>query len=125
MSKLLIVDDNPSVTDMVRMAIEEEHEVLTAENARSGLRLAREEDPDLILLDVMMPDVGGYEMLRLLQGDAQTVRIPVIMITATKFDPSTRRMFEEEPNVSAFLAKPFSLAELRRRVSAALAGKGT
>ncbi len=121
MQKILVVDDNSAFTELVEMVFSEQYEVLKAADGEEGIKMARESKPDVILLDVMMPKVTGVEMLRMLQADTETRKIPVVILTATHFDPSTKQMFEQEPNVDSFLKKPCGVEDLRNRIKVALA----
>ncbi|MBI5244982.1 MAG: response regulator [Elusimicrobia bacterium] len=120
MEKILIVDDNAAFTELIEMIFGGEFEVLKAADGQEGIRAAQTAKPDVILLDVMMPKVSGLEMLRQLQSEAETRSIPVIIVTASHFDPSTQGMFKEEPNVLSFLRKPCGIEVMRTQIQEAL-----
>jgi len=81
--KILIVDDEPDFADMIKMRLEaNDYEVVTANDGVEGLRKAEEENPNLILLDIMMPGMDGYEVLRRLKRGEGTQYIPIVMLTA-------------------------------------------
>lgn len=120
MQKILVVDDNTAFTELVEMVFGGEYQVFKAGDGEEGLRAAREAKPHVILLDVMMPKVSGVEMLRLLQADLETRKIPVVILTASHFDPSTRQLFEQEPNVNSFLKKPCGVEVLRQQIKTAI-----
>lgn len=122
MQRILVVDDNAAFTELVEMVFSDEYEVFKAGDGEEGLKVAHDCKPDVILLDVMMPKVSGVEMLRLLQSDLETRAIPVVILTASHFDPSTREMFQQEPNVNSFLKKPCGVETLRNQIKLALAG---
>ena len=122
MQKILVVDDNSAFTELVEMVFSGEYDVVKAGDGEEGIKAARDTKPDVILLDVMMPKVSGVEMLRLLQADLDTRAIPVVILTASHFDPSTRQMFEQEPNVNSFLKKPCGVETLRNQIKLALSG---
>lgn len=83
MSKILIVEDNEFNRDMLsRRLVRKGYEVLLAEDGNTGIRLARTANPDIILMDVSLPDVDGLEITRQLKADEQARRIPIIVITA-------------------------------------------
>ena len=87
MSKILIVDDSPTVTAINQAALEGEgYEVITAADGEEGFKKAREEKPDLILLDVMLPKLDGYNICRMLKFDEKFKNIPIIMLTAKASD---------------------------------------
>ena len=118
---ILIVDDYPEVRNVIRAGLEQEQfEFHEASNGDEGLRLATELRPDLVLLDVMMPGMDGYEVCRRLKADQATADIRVIIMTATgKADGA---MIAEHAGADAFLAKPFDIASLTNRVDAILSG---
>jgi twitching motility two-component system response regulator PilH len=123
MPTILLVDDSNEfkgpIFDYFSML---GHTVLSADNGREGIQKARERKPDLILMDVMMPDIGGFEALRELAADEDTRGIPVFIITGSSFDGGLREMFRQEANCREFLDKTIPLAELKKKVEAALGG---
>ncbi|MDD5656372.1 MAG: response regulator [Elusimicrobia bacterium] len=117
---LLIVDDDPVFRALVGAAVGGEFRVLEAADGKEGLETARREAPHLILLDLMMPQVSGVEMLRELQSDMATRSIPVILISASHLARSTKNLLEEDVNVAAFLEKPCAVERIRQQIRAAL-----
>jgi signal transduction histidine kinase/DNA-binding response OmpR family regulator/predicted Ser/Thr protein kinase len=110
---VLVVEDNPDMRALVAEICREEYQVLEAENGRRGLELVREQHPALVISDIMMPEVDGYEMLRRMRTDPSTSSIPVILLTA-KVDPE--RMLEGlESGANDYIAKPFGERELLAR----------
>ncbi|MFQ5521755.1 MAG: response regulator transcription factor, partial [Candidatus Methylomirabilia bacterium] len=113
MPRILIVDDEP---EMVRGLVDNLHfegyHTLSATNGRDGLALAFREVPDLILLDVMMPEVSGWDVLRTLRQKGADV--PVIMLTARSEEVD--RVLGLELGADDYVTKPFSLRELLARV---------
>jgi len=84
MEKILIVDDEVNLIKLVQMRLEAHgYEVISANDGEKGLEKAKSENPDLIILDVMMPKMGGYEVCRLLKTDAMYTNIPIIRFTAS------------------------------------------
>lgn len=84
MAKILIVDDDYDIVEILSMALRrKEHEVLTALNGPDALRLAEETQPDLILLDLMMPDMDGSEVYQKLRNGKKTAAIPIIAISSS------------------------------------------
>lgn len=118
--KILVVDDEAALQSVVHDALAEDYQVLSAFNGREGLDQAERMMPDLIFMDVMMPDMNGYEVVKMLRGNPVTKDIPVIVITARDFDPSTVQLMKNESNVVGFLPKPFRVADLRDAVRAIL-----
>jgi DNA-binding response OmpR family regulator len=113
---ILVVDDDRKIVALVRAYLEREgFTVITAYDGREALRQARAEDPALIVLDLMLPEVDGYEVLRLLRADTD---VPVLMLTARSSLPE--RIIGLEKGADDYLPKPFSPAELVVRVKAVL-----
>ena len=110
---VLIVDDEKAIVDILRFNLMKEgFQTLVAYDGREGLRLARESDPDLILLDVMLPYMDGFEVCKTLRGDGDNV--PIIMITAR--EEETDKIFGLELGADDYITKPFSVRELIARV---------
>jgi len=118
MARVLIVDDSPSqLLGIQRLVQKLGHETLTAEDGAAGVAVARAELPDLILMDVVMPNLNGFQATRTLNKDAATTHIPVILVP-TK-DQDTDRMWGMRQGARAYITKPFSesqLAEVIERV---------
>ena len=111
--RVLVVDDEPNIVDILRFNLEREgYEVLTAEDGVQGLEMARSSDPDLILLDVMMPEMAGFQVCReIRKADKLT---PIIMLTAR--EEETDRVMGLELGADDYVSKPFSVRELMARV---------
>jgi DNA-binding response OmpR family regulator len=113
---ILIVDDNPSVRKLViEYLTEEGFRVVQADNGRNAIFVARYEKPDLILLDIMMPEMDGFEFLRIYRKESNT---PVILLTA-KLDESDK-VVGLELGADDFITKPFGMRELVARIRAVL-----
>jgi twitching motility two-component system response regulator PilH len=111
MARILIVDDSPSQLMGIRRIVEKlGHEALTAEDGAAGVELAKKELPDLILMDVVMPNLNGFQATRSISREPSTKHIPVILVT-TK-DQDTDRMWGMRQGARAYLTKPFSEEEL-------------
>lgn len=117
--KILVIDDAPTVTKMATDALTERGFVVTsAPNGYEGLIAARGEKPDLILLDVVMPDLDGHEVLSRLQKDDRTKDIPVIFLSAVgDYDQQLQAM---KDGSREYITKPIKPAELADRVEAFL-----
>jgi two-component system, cell cycle sensor histidine kinase and response regulator CckA len=114
-STVLAVDDEPKALMLLRNVIEPEgHRVLTAPDGLTALRLAGQERPDAILLDVMMPDTDGFEVCRQLRATPELATIPVILLTA--LDDRESRLQGLAAGADDFLTKPFDAVELRIRL---------
>ena len=118
MARILIVDDSPSQLLGIQRIVEKlGHESMTAEDGAAGVEAAKRELPDMILMDVVMPNLNGFQATRTLSRDATTKHIPVILVT-TK-DQDTDRMWGLRQGAKAYLTKPFSedeLAEVIERI---------
>jgi CheY-like chemotaxis protein len=103
---VLVVDDDEGVRELLSMLITKEGwRVETAEDGLEGERKALALKPDLIVLDLMLPRYGGYEMLKQLQA-TELSRVPIVVVTGRYTDPSTADMIRQEANVVELLEKP-------------------
>ena len=117
--RILVVDDEPDITALVAYHLAKAgHRVSTAANGPDALKAAREERPDLVILDVMLPGVSGYDVLAELRRREETREVGVIMLTARREEADRIRGLSL--GADDYLAKPFSPAELTLRVSALL-----
>ena len=113
--KVLVVDDEPVICSLVADTLQNDgQEVVWALNGTQGLKLAKEEKPDLIILDIMMPDMDGYEVCRQLRRNFRTSNIPIIMLTALDQTPEIVKGMDE--GADDYITKPFHPRELRSRV---------
>src|ERR1035437_9409026 len=118
-SRILVVDDNASNRDLLTRRLQRQgHTVLQAEDGTVALALVEREALDLVLLDLMMPGITGYDVLTLLKRNPRSQQIPVIMISALNELDSIVRCSEAGPD--AYLAKPFDPTLLRARVGSSL-----
>ncbi|GAB3061691.1 twitching motility response regulator PilH [Stenotrophomonas tumulicola] len=124
MARILIVDDSPSQLLGIQRIVEKlGHQILTATDGAAGVEAARAQLPDLVLMDVVMPNLNGFQATRTLARDETTRHIPVILVT-TK-DQDTDRMWGMRQGAKAYITKPFSedeLSEVLERVFAGQAG---
>ena len=121
-SCILVVDDNASNRDVLaRRLTREGHEVVTAVDGAAALELCRRHDFDLILLDLIMPEIGGYEVLKRLKAEERTKHIPVIVISALDELDSVVRCIEA--GAEDYLPKPFDPVLLRTRIDSSLEKK--
>ncbi len=118
--KILVVDDDVDTLRLVGLMLQRQgYEIVAASSGRQALSMARSEDPDLIILDVMMPDMDGYEVTRRLRSDQGTATIPIIMFTAkTQIDDKVSGF---EAGADDYLTKPTQPRELFAHVKAVLA----
>ncbi|RWX50091.1 Response regulator receiver domain-containing protein, partial [Candidatus Electrothrix marina] len=116
---ILLIDDDPLILAILRYIMEhEQYKVLEAQNGQCGLQLADDEQPDLILLDINLPDMNGFDVCNELKQDEKTKDIPVIFLSATGVERNEYRGFEE--GAVDFLRKPVNKAQLCARVNNAL-----
>lgn len=107
---LLIVEDNPDVLSFLQLCLAEQYELASASNGRIGLEKALEMVPDLIISDVMMPELDGYQLCKRLKKDERTSHIPIILLTAKADEQAKIKGLEM--GADAYLAKPFNKREL-------------
>lgn len=123
MARILIVDDSPSQLLGIQRIVEKlGHQILTATDGAAGVETARAELPDLVLMDVVMPNLNGFQATRQLSREASTRHIPVILVT-TK-DQDTDRMWGMRQGAKAYITKPFSEDELSEVLERVFAGQG-
>ena len=118
--KVLVADDEPHLLRLVKFRLEREgYRVVTAPDGQAALELARTEQPDLCVLDVMMPKRSGFDVLRELRSDSECAHMKVIMLTARAQDRDVDAGFSL--GADDYITKPFSPQELRVRIGAHLA----
>ena len=121
MARVLIVDDSPSQLMGMKRIIEKlGHEILTAEDGALGVEAAKRELPDLILMDVVMPNLNGFQATRSISKEPATSHIPIILVT-TK-DQETDRVWGMRQGAKAYLTKPVNDAALIKLVKELLPG---
>jgi two-component system phosphate regulon response regulator PhoB len=120
MGRVLVVDDEPDVLLLCRLNLQQRgHELLEAGDGGTALKIARERHPDVIVLDLMLPGISGYDVLETLQREEGTSDIPVLVLTAKSLRADRER--SHGLGASAFLTKPFLPNELCEMVDS-LAG---
>jgi CheY-like chemotaxis protein len=111
MGRVLVVDDEPDVLLLCRLNLQQRgHELLEALNGTTALELARERHPEVIVLDLMLPGMNGYEVLESLKQDERTSDIPVLVLTAKSLRADRER--SHGLGASGFLTKPFLPSDL-------------
>jgi two-component system alkaline phosphatase synthesis response regulator PhoP len=116
---VLAIDDERDLIELVRYnLVSEGYEVIGAGDGEVGLSLAEQEKPDLILLDLMLPGIDGFEVCRALRADTKTAEIPIIMLTAKTSEPD--KIVGLEMGADDYITKPFSPRELTARIKALL-----
>jgi CheY-like chemotaxis protein len=123
MGRVLVVDDEPDVLLLCRLNLQQRgHELLEAADGSTAIELAREHRPDVIVLDLMLPGISGYDVLEALRRDAQTAHIPVLVLTAKSLAADRER--SHGLGASAFLTKPFLPNELCEMVDSLTSREG-
>jgi two-component system phosphate regulon response regulator PhoB len=119
MARILVIEDEQDLRQVLEYNLKQAgHEVLVAASGQEGLRLARDERPDLVLLDLMLPDVSGTEICKALKEAPDTKRIRVAMVTAR--GEEIDRVVGFELGADDYIVKPFSVRELLLRIQAIL-----
>jgi twitching motility two-component system response regulator PilH len=122
MARILIVDDSPSqLLGMTRIVEKLGHEVFTAEDGAAGVAAAKKEIPDLVLMDVVMPNLNGFQATRFISKDPTTAHIPVVLVT-TK-DQETDKVWGMRQGAKAYITKPFEEEQLAAVINEMLAKK--
>ena len=123
MGRVLVVDDEPDVLLLCRLNLQQRgHELLEASNGTTALELARERHPEVIVLDLMLPGMNGYEVLESLKQDERTSDIPILVLTAKSLRADRER--SHGLGASGFLTKPFLPSELCEMVESLLPAEG-
>ena len=113
--KILIADDEPEIVDIVRKMLENEYDVITAYDGEEAYQKAKKEKPDLILLDILMPKLDGWEALKKIKSDEELKDIPVSMLTALPLTPEDTR---DKPvdKIENYIVKPFNRTTLLKKI---------
>lgn len=117
--KILVVDDEPDLVELVKDVLERnDYSVISAGNADLAIKKVRESKPDLIILDLNLPGIGGIEVCRILKRDKETSSIPIVMLTVKSAEID--KIAGLEAGADDYITKPFSTGELVARVKAVL-----
>jgi len=113
--KILIADDEPEIVDIVRKMLENEYDVVTAYDGEEAYQKAKKEKPNLILLDILMPKLDGWEALKKIKSDEELKDIPVSMLTALPLTPEDTR---DKPvdKIENYIVKPFNRTTLLKKI---------
>ncbi|WP_333786424.1 response regulator [Methanomethylovorans sp.] len=114
LDRVLVVDDEPAIVDLMELYLKTDYEIIRAYNGKEALEKARSEKPSVIILDVMMPDMNGYEVCKVLKTSVETQFIPIIMVTA--LSGKDEKIKGLESGADEFLSKPVNRLELVTRV---------
>ena len=120
--KVLVVEDEPELVKAPELRLKtQKYEVIKAFDGEEGLRKAREEAPDLIILDVMLPKMDGFKVSRMLKFDERYEKIPIIMLTAKS--EMEDKALGEETGANEYITKPFEWEHLSKKIKDAKAAK--
>ncbi len=109
--KLLVIDDESHIVDLIKVSLENEpYEIFRAKNGSEGINMANQLLPDLILLDVQMPEMNGYEVCSALKTGGKTKGIPILILSGQNHPSNKEKESQCKPDV--FIAKPFSPIKL-------------
>jgi CheY-like chemotaxis protein len=123
MTKILIAEDEPDIRELVAFTLRfSGYEVVAASNGEEAVEFARKENPDMILMDVRMPRMTGYDACRVIKADAKLKDIPVVFLSAKGQDNEIQTGLES--GAEEYLLKPFAPDQLTQRVQAVLAKFG-
>ncbi|MBX9689038.1 MAG: response regulator transcription factor [Candidatus Obscuribacterales bacterium] len=124
MARILVIDDDQAIAELIKVNLDLlGHQVSTANDGMKGLALAQQNRPDLIVLDVMMPDLDGFTVCQRLRQNTGTAGIPVLMLTALGMTKDKVKGFDS--GADDYLTKPFEIPELQVRVRALLRRAGS
>ena len=120
MRKILIIDDEKEFCDLLCLRLEKAgpYEVIKAENGELGVQAVLDKKPDLIILDISMPKMNGFQVIEALEKDTQAQKIPIIILTASTSKETTQKIIAAQ--VKGCLVKPFSPPELMKKIHQAL-----
>jgi len=114
--KVLIIEDNPQTVKLVKFILgKNDYSTISAKDGEEGLRMAREKKPDLIILDLMLPEMDGYQVCETLKANPETSEIPVLVLTALDTGPDFEKALEKKADW--YIAKPFEAQHLLKRVN--------
>jgi len=122
-TRVLIIDDSHTIVALLKRMLQQNHyEVLTAYDGESGIDLARKESPNLVFLDIVLPGIDGFNVLRTLRRDPSTAGVPIIMISGNA--AATEQFYVQRIGADDFMKKPFARAEVFSRIERVLDENG-
>jgi len=116
--KILIADDEINIRLLVRSMLDRYYTVIGASDGEEAINIARSQNPDLILMDILMPKLDGYTACRAIKTEQATKAIPVVMLTAVGYE--LNKKLAKEVGADGYITKPFSADELLRQVKQVL-----
>lgn len=118
---ILIAEDDVSLVDTYKLALQDSYEIVVAYNGREALEATKSHVPDLILMDIMMPDMDGIEALQHLKKNADTAKVPVILVTAKVQHKDVLDGYQS--GADYYITKPFTNSELMNGINMCLGGE--
>ena len=112
--RILVVDDEAHILNLVKLSLQDDFEVIEAKSGHDAIKIARNEHPDLITLDIMMPEMSGFEIAEILRNDTKTSDIPIIFLSAK--DKLKDMYTGLELDAEDYIIKPFNPEELNLRI---------
>ncbi len=112
---VLVVDDDFAIRELISMALEREYNIIKAESGKEALETLKSKKPDIVILDIMMPEIDGYEVCRRIKSSPETKEIPVIMLTAKHEMKDVGEAIKA--NADEFITKPFEPEFLKKRIA--------
>lgn len=114
--RVIVLDDSEHFRAMVGAVLDYDYDVVLGHNGVEGLKLCAEKIPALVITDVGMPEMDGARFIKELKRRKETMKVPIIILTATHFTTNPSRQFEKDPRVQAIMKKPFETEALLKLV---------
>ncbi|MFT4310696.1 MAG: response regulator transcription factor [Candidatus Woesearchaeota archaeon] len=112
--KILVVDDEPHIVNLIKLTLEDDYEIIEAFSGMDALKLAKAKHPDMVILDLMMPNIDGFEVARQLRALQETKKTPIMILSAKS--QITDKFKSINSGADDYMVKPFEPEELIRRV---------
>ena len=119
--KILVIDDEPHIVDLIKLTLQNEYEIIEAYTSREAMSKLKSENPDLILMDIMMPGEEGYQLCERIRKSKKNQDIPIIFVSAKNQHEDKMRSIDV--GADDYLTKPFEPVELEKKVKANLVMK--
>jgi DNA-binding response OmpR family regulator len=118
--RIVCIEDENEITELLSIVLDSpDLEVMSTHTAYEGLELVREVQPNMVIMDIMLPDMDGWIVYDEIRNDAQLSEIPIVVLTALRREFQPRRMFRNGPR-DLYLTKPFDMMQLRNQIEAML-----
>lgn len=121
MDKILIIEDEANIRKLIAVNLKARgYQVIEAEDGKEGLEKLRDDSPSMLLLDIKLPDMSGWDVLEIMQNNPSYILVPVIVITASLGNANPNDIIQENKNLRKILKKPISIQELTSHVKEVL-----